>query len=149
MRMVARAGGDAACERERLTSVANTVIEGVPGISHAKVVRCRERVKLTAWIPAFLTMDSSFYTPHFLGKLHTRQTLLSNRESNICLSHDYRIASVIISLPINFRLKRLQLKLPFIMDYMSRNAIYFFREYIKIFFLRFTCKRERRTIIYN
>lgn len=42
MRMVARARGDAACERERLTSVANTVIEGVPGISHAKVVEGAE-----------------------------------------------------------------------------------------------------------
>jgi len=72
VRMVAGAKGNTACERERLTSVANTMIEGVPGISHAKVVRCRERVKLTAWILAFLTMDSSFYTPHFLGKLHIR-----------------------------------------------------------------------------
>lgn len=36
--------------------------------------------KVTAWILAFLTMDSSFYTPHFVGKLHTLETLLSNRE---------------------------------------------------------------------
>jgi len=75
VKMVARARGDAACERERLTSVANTVIEGVPGISQAKVVRCRERVKLTARILAFLTMDSLFHTPHFVGKLHTLKTL--------------------------------------------------------------------------
>jgi len=58
--------GDAACKKERLTSGVNIVIEGVPGISHAKIVRRGGRVKLTAWIPAFLTIDSSFYTPILL-----------------------------------------------------------------------------------
>jgi len=44
VKMVARARGDA-CERERLTSVSNTMIEGVPGILHAKVVKVQRAGK--------------------------------------------------------------------------------------------------------